>query len=224
MASAAQVMVRHPHNIGPRIHLRNGTSSNWSGYAAYGAAGSFNSVSASWTQPALECASVPNSYSSYWVGLDGYSTNTVEQLGTEGDCSHGSPSFYVWYEMYPQYGYYINIPIKAGDNFSASVSYKGRYAYALTISNDTQHRSFTTTQKSRKAKRASAEAIVEAPYSGGILPLANYGTASFTNTLANSKPIGSYAYDPITMDNPYGMKSTPSGLTNSTDFTMTWSD
>ena len=42
-------------------------------------------------------------YSSVWVGIDGYSSNTVEQIGTEQDVSaNGKTSYYAWYEMYPQ--------------------------------------------------------------------------------------------------------------------------
>jgi len=36
--------------------VRDGSPSNWAGYAATGASGSFTSVSASWTQPTASCA------------------------------------------------------------------------------------------------------------------------------------------------------------------------
>lgn len=221
LASAASTTSYHP----PIIKLRHGTSSNWSGYAAYN--GSFNNVSASWTQPTLNCSS-GNGYSSYWVGLDGYNTSTVEQLGTEGDCSGGSASFYAWFEMYPHPGYYINsITVHSGDSFSASVVYQGRGGFTLSLKNNTTGQSFSTKQKLNSAQRASAEAIVEAPWSGGVLPLANFGTANFTSSLANGLPLGSYtSLDPITMLNPYGMKSTPSPFDTSTlkNFSLTWSN
>jgi hypothetical protein len=60
------------------------SSSNWVGYAATGAAGSFTSVSASWTQPTASCAT-GSQYAAFWVGLDGYTSKTVEQIGTEAD-------------------------------------------------------------------------------------------------------------------------------------------
>jgi hypothetical protein len=59
------------------------TSSNWAGYAATG--GQFTSVSADWVQPAGIC-SRGDQYAAFWVGLDGYSSTTVEQTGTEVDC------------------------------------------------------------------------------------------------------------------------------------------
>lgn len=209
-----------------KTHIRNknGTSSNWSGYAAFGSNGSFNNVSASWTQPAVTCGA-QNTYSSYWVGLDGYNNSTVEQLGTESDCSNGVPSYYAWYEMYPKRGYYINMTIHANDNMTASVTYNGSGRFTLSIKDLTSGKSFSTTQRANSAKRASAEVIVEAPYSGGTLPLANFGTANFTNALANGNPLGgSSNLDAITMQNPYGMTSTPSSFdTTNKNFSVVWS-
>ena len=74
-------------------------STNWSGYAA---TGSFHSVSANWTEPTGRCTSATR-YASFWVGLDGLNSSTVEQTGSEVDCSGGSPVYYSWYEMYPAF-------------------------------------------------------------------------------------------------------------------------
>jgi hypothetical protein len=224
-AGAALAATPAVQGHGPIRHLKHGTSTNWSGYAAYGAPGKFNSVSANWVQPAVNCTTVPNSYSSYWVGLDGYSSSTVEQLGTEADCSNGVASYYAWYEMYPHRGYYISIPVGAGNSFSASVTYTGGSRFTLRLTNHSDGLSFSTSQRLSGAQRSSAEAIVEAPYSGGILPLANYGTASFTGAVANNLPLGGYSpLDPITMINPAGMKSTPQAFDSTKEnFTVTWS-
>src|SRR5438034_9847787 len=73
ITTATDVASGHP----PIIRVRQGTSTNWSGYAASGAPGSFTSASASWTQPAGTWTS-QNTASSYWVGLDGYNTKTGE--------------------------------------------------------------------------------------------------------------------------------------------------
>lgn len=66
------------------------SSSIWAGYAVTGAAGSFTSVSASWTQPTASCAA-GSQYTAFWVGLDGYASKTVEQIGTEADCTGANP-------------------------------------------------------------------------------------------------------------------------------------
>src|SRR6188472_3762174 len=84
----------------PVDKVTNSTSTNWSGYAATGR--TFTSVSASWTQPTAICTGA--SYSSFWVGLDGDGSSTVEQTGSSADCSSaGVPSYYAWYEMYPKF-------------------------------------------------------------------------------------------------------------------------
>ena len=71
--------------MGASPHLRGGISrqaesTNWSGYAA--TTGTYTSVSASWTQPAGTC-SRGDQYAAFWVGLDGYTSSSVEQTGSE---------------------------------------------------------------------------------------------------------------------------------------------
>jgi hypothetical protein len=210
----------------PIIRVREGTSTNWSGYAAHGSAGRFTSVAGSWTQPSVSCSNT-NTYSSYWVGLDGYSSSTVEQLGTEADCANGAPRYYAWFEMYPHPSNLIALTVIPSHTYSASVVAQAHGFYALRLTDTTTGTSFSTAQRLNSAQNASAEVIVEAPYSGGVLPLANFGTASFTGSVANGLPLASFApnIDPITMVNPYGMTATPSALDSSTgqNFSVLWS-
>src|SRR5207302_868041 len=93
------------------------TSTNWSGYAA--TAGTYTSVSASWTEPTGTCSGSAK-YSSFWVGLDGYNSNSVEQTGSEVDCSGSRAQYYAWYEMYPSAASvsYSNT-VRPGDHFNA---------------------------------------------------------------------------------------------------------
>lgn len=222
--ASSSSMITGPNRV-PVVGLRHGTSTNWAGYAADGGPGAFNSVTATWVQPSVSCTS-QNTYSSYWVGLDGDTSSTVEQLGTEADCSGGSPSFYAWFEMYPRRGYVIgNVNVRAGDSYTASVTYRGSGNYLLSLRDNTTRAAFSTTQKLNSARRTSAEAIVEAPWSGGVLPLANFGKANFTGAMANGSALGGFSpLDPITMDNPYGMVATPSKFTaGNTAFSVSWS-
>jgi hypothetical protein len=207
---------------GPAIHVRAGTSTNWAGYAAAGAPGSYTHVSATWTQPSVHCGS-QGTYSAYWVGLDGDTTNTVEQLGTEADCSNGKAVFYSWYEMYPRAGHYATVAVVPGHTYHASVAYQGSGSFLLTLQ-DTSTRSapFTTLQKLNGAKLASAEAIVEAPYSGGVLPLSNFGSTTFSGVTADGTTMHSPPADGITMVNSTGgIKAKPSGLQGGS-FSVTW--
>jgi len=34
---------------------------------------------------------------------DTFNSTSVEQLGTDSDCDSGTPSYYAWYEMYPNH-------------------------------------------------------------------------------------------------------------------------
>jgi len=89
---------------GSRAAAQNQTvvqSSNWSGYAATSSGAAFTGVTATWTQPAATCTG-GQQYSAFWAGLDGYSSNTVEQTGTEVVCdSHGAAHYEAWYELFP---------------------------------------------------------------------------------------------------------------------------
>jgi hypothetical protein len=217
------------HHTAPRIHLRDGrnsTSSNWSGYANTG--GTFTDVKGTWTQPSARCSAGQTAYSSFWVGIDGDTTNTVEQTGTDADCSSGSPVYYAWYEMYPKFPVNLSssqLPVSPGDSISAEVSTNGSGSFTLTITNNSRGKTFTTTQTSKKARLGSAEWIAEAPSgSGGVLPLANFGSVSFSSCAANGKSISANPNpDAITMAANGVTKASPSGLgSGGSSFSVTW--
>lgn len=217
----------------PRIRVKDGTSTNWGGYAvetslANPQNNAVSDVKGNWVVPTLSCTS-QSTYSSSWVGIDGYSDGTVEQTGTEHDCINGQPLYYVWYEMYPKFGYKVNLPVKAGDNVSAEVKFIGNRKFVLTLTNLTTGGAFTTTQRSN-GQRQSAEWITEAPWSSGVLPLANFGTMAFSNASATLNghtgtiSDGLWQMDQITMtDSSENPKATPSSLSpDGSAFSMTW--
>ena len=79
--------------------LTNVTSTNWSGYADTGS--SFSKVAASWTEPSATCSSGAEQLAAFWVGIDGYTSSSVEQDGTLIECYRGRAYQYTWWEMYP---------------------------------------------------------------------------------------------------------------------------
>jgi hypothetical protein len=247
----------HPSWQVPRIRNKNGTSSNWSGYAALppaqnasmsskggngkggnggkgknsGSTAAFSDASGSWVVPEVAGeGTAASGYSSTWVGLDGYSTSTVEQIGTAQDLSNGQAQYYAWFEMYPKWAYEIvGFPVSPGDVISAGVEY-AQGKYTLTIVNETQTANFSITQRSPSAQRQSAEWIVEAPWSGGVLPLADFGTVDFAGCYATMNGQdgaindSQWQYDPITMQTADGTpKAVPSALTaGGTAFSVEW--
>jgi hypothetical protein len=214
------VAAHAPVRFDPNKKISQSTSSNWSGYSAVN--GHYTSVSANWTQPSASCTSA-TTYSSFWIGLDGDGSNTVEQTGTSADCSGGVPRYYAWYEMYPKFPVNLSLAIRPGDSVSGSVTTDGNGRFTLTIRNITTGQSFTTSQHLNRAKLASAEAIAEAPSgSGGVLPLTNFGTVSFNSTTVNGQPIGNFNPDKIDMVSGSTVKAQTSSLSSGGNFSVAW--
>src|ERR1700730_12786802 len=61
------------------------SSFNWSGYVATSST-AFKSVRSTFVQPAVTCP-VSGAFTVFWVGLDGWTTGTVEQDGTAALCN-----------------------------------------------------------------------------------------------------------------------------------------
>jgi hypothetical protein len=213
-------------------HQGMAESTNWSGYA--GTTGTYTSVSATWTQPKGTCTS-GDQYAAFWVGLDGYSSSTVEQTGSEVDCIGRTAEYYAWYAAYPAASMEYSTktyPVKAGDVFNASVVYSTTNSdFVLTLNDQTESWTATTTVAVANAQRSSAEVIAEAPcctFFGGILPLTDFGTVNFSNAMANGADLGAAGgLTGITMVDNFGRDKdtvsalTPSGVTGQ-DFSATW--
>jgi hypothetical protein len=177
----------------------NGYSYNWGGYAlvvggevATSASGNKYWTSTSvnpilpytvsyvygeWTVPSIKPGVTGFiADTSVWVGIDGYDSNTVEQVGTSStyDPSTSQISYYAWWEMYPKFSHPINaMNVNPGDSISAYVQFKpegnsqailDRGIFKLSITDTSTGKSFTITQGPFKPDfylRSSAEWIVE---------------------------------------------------------------
>lgn len=173
--------------VAPPFAVRNTwAASNWSGYAE---SGNFTGVSATWTVPAV-AASTSATYSSAWIGVDGFANSNLIQTGTEEDYYNGSPHYNVWWEILPaaETALPTTKAVGAGDRMTASIyetsstvtSGAGhrrttQHVWAITISDTTRGWNFSTTQAYNGAG-ASAEWIVEAPEVGGRIATLNHYT------------------------------------------------
>jgi Peptidase A4 family len=228
------------------------SSSNWSGYADIN--DTYNSVASSWTEPTVNCANSnsgldgvlslsnllggPGAASAFWVGLDGYNSTSVEQLGTDSDCDSGSPSYYAWYEMYPNPSVTLpsQYPVKPGDQLTALVSANSAgTSFTLEIKDATAGWTFSTTQTGSGFARSSAEVIAEAPSSCSVLfcsevPLADFGQINFSGSsvIDNAGTKGSLASfdaNEITMSDNGTTEATPSSLSSAgSAFSVTWNN
>jgi hypothetical protein len=201
-------------------------STNWSGYAVTGANGAYTSVSASWTEPTATCTSRTAAYAAFWVGLDGYSSDSVEQTGSDSDCDGRTPSYYGWYEMYPADPVNFSNTVEPGDAMSASVTFSGTETYTLVLKDTTRGWTQTITKNQSGLDRSSAEVITEAPCctaSGGILPLSDFGTVSYSTSSANGSSLGGQSPVQIIMiDNSNRDKDSTSSIGSGGAFSNTW--
>ncbi len=244
---SSPVFAAQPGTSGsPMIRTVSGavSSSNWSGYAVNGTAGSVTLVQGSWTVPSVTCPSSGNTYAAVWVGIDGFQSSTVEQTGTASDCVNGVASYSAWYEFYPSPSVKIGISVSPGDVVGARVWYASGTFKALIV-DFTTHKSFTASKVVSSAARSSAEYIVEAPevcllFRCELSKLSNFGTVGFGSDytgvsmtcalVMNGVPgsIGSFgsSVQKITMvsaSNPAQVKAQPSALTpDGLAFTVQW--
>jgi hypothetical protein len=157
---------------------------NWSGYAdSETGSNKVSQVSGNWTLPAVQCLRAPyknqDAFIVNWVGIDGVTTGTVEQLGTGAQCFEGVLFYYVWYEMFPAgmveegtpacISDNVNCP-EPGDQITASVTVtpggSGENSYKLTLADHTRpDEGFSVTKPCAAAtcQDESAEWIVERP-------------------------------------------------------------
>jgi hypothetical protein len=212
-------------------------SYNWSGYAVTGTA--FTDAKASWVVPTVDCAKSPNAWASFWVGIDGYSSSTVEQTGTGVWCNRKVAEYYAWYEFYPAGTQVIStITVTPGDVISAEISYASS-EFTATITDTTTGATFTTAQAVSGAARTSAEWIAEAPEAvTGILNLADFTLVQFggdytsiagTNAATDSttsgviSKFGSKAEKITQIDDTEYIEAAPSGISkDGTSFTAKW--
>ena len=201
-------------------------STNWSGYAATGGTGAFTSVSASWTQPTATCTARGRAeqFASFWAGLDGFTSDSVEQTGTDSDCEGRTPDYFGWYEMFPAAPVNFTNTVRPGDHMSASVTFSGTETYTLVLKDATEGWTQTITKNQAGLDRSSAEVISEAPSSNtGVLPLADFGTVNYSASSANGTSLGAQAPTEIIMINNSGAdKDSTSAISSAGAFSNTW--
>jgi hypothetical protein len=180
-------------------------SQNWAGYVAGSSDGStqFSNVSGSWVQPTSKCGTGQDD-AAFWVGIGGSgssssdgsslgdgSSTSLEQIGTEGNCTGNGTQYYAWYELVPAAPVQLNLAIHPGDQISASVGVNGSNI-AFSLTDKTTGQSFTKTIQATDPDTSSAEWIAEAPSqcdgSGNCtpLPLSDFGTVDFTSASATA--------------------------------------
>ncbi|HZY69437.1 MAG TPA: G1 family glutamic endopeptidase [Thermoplasmata archaeon] len=218
----------------PAAHVRHiasgATSANWGGYVALPASGgNITEGFAQWRVPAVTCPSGLNgaTYHLTWVGFDGWTTNTVEQAGTQDYCSgaNATPAYYAWWEFYPYNAIQTKHSVKAGDLVQSYVLYNPAVCYGAThcgvytldLADLTSGYNFTVVGNPsicgtspftgatacEAGNDTSAECITEAESIGSVYqPISRYGNLSFSDctvTLHGAlKGIGGFSHFAVT--------------------------
>jgi hypothetical protein len=241
-ATAARTAIEHlaigqhgtDHRVaGPTLKIKGQSqveSTNWSGYADDNSTGdTYSSLSGSWTEPTVSCTS-QESLAAFWVGIDGYNSDSVEQDGTLAECYGGAAYYYTWWEMYPSNDVQVvGETLNPGDSITASVVENGS-SYTLDVTDATNpDDSFSTTQSCSDCANSSAEWIAEAPTgSSGVEPLSDFGSWTLSNASVSSGStagtISSFPDDEITMADSSGNTEAQPGPLNGggNAFTVDW--
>ena len=186
---------------------------NWAGYVAESS--TYTSVSASWVQPTVSCGGNSGSSVDFWVGLDGYSDETLEQIGTEVDCASGAAEYSAWYELYPAFPVYLSQKLSPGDSVTATVSATTADLFTLTLTDATAGWSASSKHTVSGAARSSAEIMLEVP-SAGEVPTGG-GSVTFTHALVNGANLA--AAKPIAIDSA---DASCGPVVSPSSFTCTW--
>lgn len=235
---------------GTRYGIGSAQSTNWSGYADVACPTcALRYVSADFTVPHLNLTkSSDGAVAGHWVGLDGWGSTTVEQVGIDTEVQNGVDKYYAWFEMFPAPTQVWALAASPGDNIQVSV-YTVNGTYYLSLNDTTLGAGFDATATlptGYTGRNHSAEVITEAPSqltSTGSLaqvPLADYGQVNYNNATVTSRSGIHGGLGTGALWNGYALKmvngttgaalSTPSGLLSGTngsgipvsDFTATW--
>ncbi|KAI0656071.1 acid proteinase [Cubamyces menziesii] len=165
-------------------------TSNWAGAVLVAGPKTYIAATGSFIVPTPREPSGGSGFHSaaIWVGIDGDTCQSaILQTGVDITVSGGTTSYNAWYEWYPAaMSDFSGFTIRPGDNISATVIADSLTSGTATIVNYSTGQEVTKILTSQPALcQENAEWIVEDyTESGGLVPLANFGTVTFTDALA----------------------------------------
>jgi hypothetical protein len=207
LAAPALARLRSTPRGGARYADQNST--NWAGYASTGDV--YTSVAANWTEPDVTCSAA--GVVAFWVGLDGWGSNTVEQDGTGVDCTGGSPVHFAWWETYPRNAIVqYTDPVAAGDHLTSTVTSEPGGEYELVLTDTTRNWTRTTQAKVAGARNASAEIVTEAVSTNGkVSPLPDFQAVDFAGARIDAGTPQAAGAQPIEMTDMAGDRLAQTG-------------
>jgi hypothetical protein len=183
IAATLRTQIHRAPAVGPMIRVKSlGTattrvgavtqveSSNWSGYAqSTSTKGKFKAVKDFWKVPKVNTSVSGNQFSADWVGIGGFSDQTLVQDGTEADHVNGHAQYDAWTEIIPAPEVVLkNFTIHPGDRMEGLVQETKSGTWLMKVFDLTTHKSASRTVK-YKSGGTSVEAIHERPEVNGSL-------------------------------------------------------
>jgi peptidase A4-like protein len=175
--------------------ITTATSSNWAGYVdVANAAGTITEISAEWAVPTVTCSEASGvAYAVQWIGIDGYGTASVEQVGSLEFCSGpgATPAYDTWWEFFPANSIQLYAATSPGAFISADIVYNPAEevngisgVYTMNLFDVDNSVAFSVIgggwDLGYTPADGTAECISEAPSSGvTIFKLAHYGQVTF---------------------------------------------
>ncbi|KAI0668111.1 aspergillopepsin [Trametes maxima] len=167
-------------------------SSNWAGAVLIANSNTFKSVTGTFTVPTpREPSGGSGTHSaSAWVGIDGDTCGSaILQTGIDFTVSGSRVSFDAWYEWFPDFAHdFSGISISPGNQITVTVTASSTTSGTATILNRSTGQQVSHSFSGQPALcQENAEWIVEDfEENGGLVPLANWGTVTFTGASAGT--------------------------------------
>jgi hypothetical protein len=173
-------------------------ATNWSGYAQHTKTkGMFSGVADTWKVPKVTTTKPGEQFASDWVGIGGYSEDTLVQTGTSEWNDNGRAMYDAWSEVLPQSVRPFELTIRPGDMVKAIVREISPDIWVMKLTDLTAGKGCVRTVHYRSSGK-SAEAIHERPQvAGGIAKLARTTDVTFDpGTFSTSRP-GLPVWEPL---------------------------
>lgn len=188
-------------------------------------------VSGSWIVPQVN-VSQKDTFSSVWIGIGGYTDETLIQIGTAHNSINDSAAYSVWYELLPHYSATITtMDVSPGDKIAASITLVDatKNEWSLEIVDATKGQSFSQ-NFFYASSRLSAEWIVEKPTVNNILSsLADFGSVTITDAKVtmntNAGTISDFPFSQFTIYDRQNRElvTVSSLISNGSSFTVKYS-
>jgi Peptidase A4 family len=174
-------------------------ASNWSGYAQHtDDKGRFTALEDDWVVPAVTPAATGTEYAAQWIGIGGYSDNTLVQAGILETAHNGKTSYEAWTEILPAPAVAIaGLTVSKGNEIKTVVEEDSTNRWNMSVYDLTTGKSGGRTVD-YESSGESAEAILERPEVGsGLATLAKTTPVVFKPGYYSIAVVGHPSWKPL---------------------------